>query len=101
MAAAAFAITNHGPHVNARSQHQKDAMASRQCVLKDSMNFKKAFFACPTAPKSFMFKNFNLVIEVGESVAFVGPSGSEKSNASRSSLRTHDDVHGEALIDSH
>jgi len=98
-AATVFAIINHNPDINTRSEYQKDAMILRECVLKGSINFKNVFFAYPTAPKSFIFQNFNLDIEAGESVAFVGPSGSGKSTISRLLLRMYDPVYGEVLID--
>lgn len=56
-------------------------------------------FSYPSRPKMVIFKNFNLRVSVGKSMALVGQSGSGKSSVLALVLRFYDPVSGEVTID--
>lgn len=67
--------------------------------VKGKIELRNINFVYPTRPDSVVCKNFNLVINPGEVVAFVGPSGSGKSTIINLLLRFYDPVSGEILLD--
>jgi len=68
-------------------------------AIKGKIELRNINFVYPTRPDSVVCKNFNLVINPGEVVAFVGPSGSGKSTIINLLLRFYDPVSGEILLD--
>ncbi len=69
----------------------------RHC--KGRIEFKNVTFAYPTCPDDYALRNFNLVVEAGESVALVGGSGSGKSSVITLLLRFYDPQEGAILLD--
>jgi ATP-binding cassette subfamily B (MDR/TAP) protein 1 len=63
------------------------------------IEFRNVSFAYPTRPKTLIFKNLNFTIEPGQSVAFVGSSGSGKSTIISLIERFYDVIEGQVLID--
>lgn len=63
------------------------------------VEFKNVSFRYPTRPDVQIFKNFNLTIRKGETVALVGPSGSGKSTIMALLLRFYDPEEGDILLD--
>jgi len=66
---------------------------------KGLIEFRNVTFAYPTRKDVKVFKNFNLTIEAGKTVALVGPSGSGKSSVMGLLLRFYDPEDGEILLD--
>lgn len=64
-----------------------------------NIEMKSVAFAYPSHPDRLIFKNINLRIEKGSSVALVGPSGSGKSTIAKLLLRFYDPVAGAVLAD--
>lgn len=69
----------------------------RHC--RGRIEFKNVTFAYPTCPDLYVLRNFNLVVEAGESVALVGGSGSGKSSVIMLLLRFYDPQEGAILLD--
>ena len=69
------------------------------CVLKGKITLKNIQFSYPTRPEDMIFKNLNLKIEAGETIALVGKSGSGKSTVAALIQRLYDPEKGEILID--
>jgi ABC-type multidrug transport system fused ATPase/permease subunit len=63
------------------------------------IEFRNVCFAYPSRPDVPILSNFNIVIEKGQSVAFVGASGSGKSTIVALVLRMYDPQSGCILID--
>lgn len=70
-----------------------------QMPAKGLIEFRNVTFAYPTRKDVRIFKNFNLTIEAGKTVALVGPSGSGKSSVMGLLLRFYDPDDGEILLD--
>lgn len=66
---------------------------------KGTIEFRNVTFAYPTRKNMQVFKNYNLTIEAGKTVALVGPSGSGKSSIMGLLLRFYDPDEGEILLD--
>jgi ATP-binding cassette subfamily B (MDR/TAP) protein 1 len=67
--------------------------------IEGRIEFRDVSFVYPSRPDVPILSNFNLVIEKGQSVAFVGPSGSGKSTIVALILRMYDAQSGSILID--
>jgi ABC-type multidrug transport system fused ATPase/permease subunit len=67
--------------------------------IEGRIEFCNVSFAYPSRPDVPILSNFNLVIEKGKSVAFVGPSGSGKSTIVALVLRMYDVQSGCILVD--
>ena len=67
--------------------------------IEGRIEFRDVTFAYPSRLDVPILSNFNLVIEKGQSVAFVGPSGSGKSTIVALVLRMYDPQSGCILID--
>ena len=63
------------------------------------IEFKNVCFSYPTRPDTKVLKNISFIINPGQSVAFVGPSGSGKSSIIQLIERFYDINSGEILID--
>jgi ATP-binding cassette subfamily B protein len=63
------------------------------------IEFERVRFHYPSRPDSAALEDFSLVIEPGETVAFVGPSGAGKSTTFQLLLRFYDPEQGRVLID--
>ena len=76
----------------------KDAAAARELVVKNSeIEFQNLTFNFNETRK--VLDNINLVIESGEKVALVGPSGAGKTTFVRLFLRLYSPASGKILID--
>jgi ATP-binding cassette subfamily B protein len=63
------------------------------------IEFDHVSFRYPSRPDTAALSDFSLVIEPGETVAFVGPSGAGKSTSFQLLLRFYDPLAGRVLID--
>ncbi|XP_068345403.1 ABC transporter B family member 15-like isoform X2 [Pyrus communis] len=71
-------------------------------ILEDvsgEVEFKHVEFAYPSRPESIIFKDFNLTVPAGKTVALVGGSGSGKSTVIAMLQRFYDPLGGEILLD--
>ena len=73
--------------------------AIRNISIKGNIEFRNVTFAYPSTPNINVFNNFNLKIEAGKSVAFVGYSGCGKSTIIQLIERFYDVDSGEVVID--
>lgn len=66
---------------------------------KVCIEYKDVVFNYPTTPDVIILSKFNLKIEPGDQIAFVGTSGSGKSTIIRLAERFYDVAQGQVLID--
>ncbi|RIB22625.1 P-glyco protein ABCB5 [Gigaspora rosea] len=115
----AFSIGNAAPHFTAVSNSMGaaaklfevidrvpiiDSTSSNGQILQKSssqgrIEFKNVSFHYPTRPDVQILKNFNLIIEPGQTVALVGSSGSGKSTIISLLERFYDPINGSILLD--
>ncbi len=69
--------------------------------IEGVIEFQNIYFSYPTRKEHFIYKNFNLIIKVGETCALVGPSGTGKSTAILLLERFYDPLKGIVKIDGH
>ncbi|KAI9344640.1 P-loop containing nucleoside triphosphate hydrolase protein [Obelidium mucronatum] len=67
--------------------------------LEGKIEFKNVAFHYPTRPESKIFEDFSFTIEPGQTVAFVGPSGSGKSSTVQLIQRFYDPLSGTVSLD--
>ncbi|PQP94252.1 hypothetical protein Pyn_33834 [Prunus yedoensis var. nudiflora] len=67
--------------------------------VSGEVEFKHVEFAYPSRPESIIFKDFNLTVPAGKTVALVGGSGSGKSTVISLLQRFYDPLGGEILLD--
>lgn len=67
--------------------------------VSGSVQFKGVQFAYPSRPATFIFRDFNLKVPAGMTVALVGGSGSGKSTVIALLERFYDPLAGEILLD--
>ncbi|RWW47112.1 hypothetical protein BHE74_00046923 [Ensete ventricosum] len=67
--------------------------------VSGSVQFKGVQFAYPSRPATFIFRDFNLKVPAGMTVALVGSSGSGKSTVIALLERFYDPLAGEILLD--
>lgn len=67
--------------------------------LQGRIEFTNVSFSYPIAPEVKTIHNITLLIQPGDQVAFVGPSGGGKSTAARLILRFYDINSGSISID--
>ena len=63
------------------------------------IDFRRVRFRYPSRPETCALDDFSVIVQPGESVAFVGPSGAGKSTAFQLLLRFYDPAEGRVLID--
>ncbi|KAL4088333.1 hypothetical protein PRIC1_012756 [Phytophthora ramorum] len=68
-------------------------------TVEGRIEFKDVLFRYPTRPAVTVLKNYNLIIEPGETVAFCGPSGGGKSTCVALLERFYDPIHGQVRLD--
>ncbi|KAJ3348517.1 Multidrug resistance protein 1 [Entophlyctis luteolus] len=71
----------------------------KPATLKGQIEFKGVAFAYPTRPDTQIFENFSFIVEPGQTVAFVGPSGSGKSSTVQLVQRFYDPLSGSVHLD--
>ncbi|ETV79211.1 hypothetical protein H257_07280 [Aphanomyces astaci] len=85
-----------------------DRVPAIECITNDGVKptlvvgrieFQNVQFAYPSRPDSLVYKDYNLVIEAGTTVALVGSSGSGKSTAIGLLERFYDPYAGRVLFD--
>jgi ATP-binding cassette subfamily B (MDR/TAP) protein 1 len=67
--------------------------------LHGKLEFRNVAFSYPMRPDHAVYKNLNLIVEAGETVAFVGPSGCGKSTAVALLERFYDPDGGAVSLD--
>jgi ATP-binding cassette subfamily B (MDR/TAP) protein 1 len=67
--------------------------------LKGKIELRGVNFSYPTRPDAVVCKDYNLVVNPGEVVALVGPSGGGKSTIMNLLMRFYDPASGEVLLD--
>lgn len=67
--------------------------------LKGDVEFRNVSFSYPQRPDVAVFRDLNLQVPSGSSLAIVGPSGSGKSSAVALIMRFYDPISGSVLID--
>lgn len=68
-------------------------------TVEGTIELKRIHFSYPSRPDVIIFKDFNLRVPSGKSVALVGQSGSGKSSVISLILRFYDPISGKVLID--
>ncbi|XP_027360046.1 ABC transporter B family member 2-like [Abrus precatorius] len=68
-------------------------------TVEGTIELKRIHFSYPSRPDVIIFKDFNLRVPSGKSVALVGQSGSGKSSVISLILRFYDPTSGRVLID--
>ncbi|BAT99615.1 ABC transporter B family member 2 [Vigna angularis] len=68
-------------------------------TVEGTIELKRINFSYPSRPDVIIFKDFNLRVPAGKSVALVGQSGSGKSSVISLILRFYDPVSGRVLVD--
>ncbi|XP_071708331.1 ABC transporter B family member 15-like [Rutidosis leptorrhynchoides] len=76
-----------------------DNMEGEILQVSGKVEFKNVKFAYPSRPESVIFKDFNLGVPAGKTVALVGGSGSGKSTVIALLQRFYDPQEGEIFID--
>lgn len=64
-----------------------------------TVELKNVEFSYPSRPEVVIFKDFNLKVSTGRSMALVGQSGSGKSSVIALILRFYDPISGKVMID--
>ena len=67
--------------------------------VEGSIELKDVEFSYPSRPNVMIFKDFNLRVHPGRSMALVGQSGSGKSSVIALILRFYDPTSGKVLVD--
>ena len=67
--------------------------------IKGEVEFRHIEFAYPSRPETLIFKDFNLKVPAGLTVALVGGSGSGKSTVIALLQRFYDPIGGEIVLD--
>lgn len=67
--------------------------------VEGKVELKNVEFSYPSRPDVVIFKNFDLKVEAGRSMALVGQSGSGKSSVLSLILRFYDPLAGRVMID--
>ncbi|RDX99582.1 ABC transporter B family member 10, partial [Mucuna pruriens] len=68
-------------------------------TVEGTIELKRINFSYPSRPDVIIFKDFNLRVPAGKSIALVGQSGSGKSSVISLILRFYDPTSGRVLID--
>ncbi|CAN0000823.1 unnamed protein product, partial [Choristocarpus tenellus] len=93
-AARIFAIVDRKPAID-----PTDEGGSKMPDIKGSIELRNVNFRYPARPEAKVFRDFNLTVEPGTTVALVGASGSGKSTAVNLVLRFYDPERGAVLLD--
>lgn len=68
-------------------------------VVEGTIEFKDVEFCYPARPDVHIFRDFNMRVHAGKSMAIVGQSGSGKSSVLALILRFYDPISGKVIID--
>lgn len=68
-------------------------------VVEGTIELRNVEFVYPSRPDVMIFKDFNLKVRAGKSIALVGQSGSGKSSVLALILRFYDPIAGKVMID--
>ncbi|CAK9309521.1 unnamed protein product [Citrullus colocynthis] len=68
-------------------------------VVEGTIELRSVEFSYPSRPDVLIFKDFNLKVREGKSIALVGQSGSGKSSVLALILRFYDPIAGKVMID--
>lgn len=67
--------------------------------VEGTIELKDVEFSYPSRPGTLIFKDFNMRVRPGKSMALVGQSGSGKSSVISLILRFYDPISGKVMID--
>ncbi|KAK9104290.1 hypothetical protein Scep_021134 [Stephania cephalantha] len=90
-----FAILDRKSEIN---PNNLEGIKNRKAV-KGHIELKNVVFSYPARPEQMIFRNLNLKIEAGKTIALVGPSGSGKSTVIGLIERFYDPTKGSIEID--
>ncbi|KAK9113579.1 hypothetical protein Syun_020376 [Stephania yunnanensis] len=90
-----FAILDRKSEIN---PNNLEGIRNRKAV-KGDIELKNVVFSYPARPEQMIFRNLNLKIEAGKTIALVGPSGSGKSTVIGLIERFYDPTKGSVEID--
>ncbi|KAH7848867.1 hypothetical protein Vadar_009448 [Vaccinium darrowii] len=79
--------------------HPNDPASKIVTEIKGDIEFRNVGFHYPSRPEVTIFKNLNLQVLAGKSLAIVGQSGSGKSTVIQLVMRFYDPTSGSVLID--
>lgn len=79
--------------------HPNDPASKIVTEIKGDIEFRNVGFHYPSRPDVTIFKNLNLQVLAGKSLAIVGQSGSGKSTVIQLVMRFYDPTSGSVLID--
>lgn len=68
-------------------------------VVEGTIELRSVEFSYPSRPDVLIFRDFNLKVRAGKSIALVGQSGSGKSSVLSLILRFYDPIAGKVMID--
>ncbi|KAL3308298.1 hypothetical protein Ciccas_013172 [Cichlidogyrus casuarinus] len=88
-----YQVINRKPVIN------KTVGGLKPDTINGDIEFRNVSFKYPTRMDVEIMKDFNLKIESGSTVAFVGPSGSGKSTCVQLMQRFYDPLEGEIILD--
>jgi ATP-binding cassette, subfamily B (MDR/TAP), member 1 len=90
-----FAVLNEPSLINAEAVDEGIV----PCVCRGRIEIRHVEFAYPSRPGTPVLREYNLTVEAGETVAFVGPSGGGKSTLMALLQRFYDPDVGQILLD--
>ncbi|RHZ74187.1 hypothetical protein Glove_227g57 [Diversispora epigaea] len=96
---AAYNLFNTIDRISKIDSDSKTGIVLDKNSVKGRLEFKNIDFFYPSRPDIQILKNFNLTIDVGETVALVGSSGSGKSTIIALLERFYDSTNGSILLD--
>ena len=79
--------------------NNKDLIVKKKNSFLGKIEFKNVTFSYPINHKNIILKNLNFIINPGEKIGIIGPSGSGKSSITQLIERFYDVSKGEILID--
>jgi ATP-binding cassette, subfamily B (MDR/TAP), member 1 len=89
-----FSIIDRKPLIDSSSPE-----GGKPDAVKGMIEFKNVTFAYPSRPNVIIFKNFNLTVQPGKTMALVGPSGNGKSTVIALIERFYQPLSGTVMLD--
>ena len=84
---------------NVEINPEKKGIVVNRETMRGEYRFEKVNFRYPTRPDLHILKDLDIVMEAGQTTAFVGPSGSGKSTIIQLVMRFYNPVDGKVTFD--